>query len=450
MAKQEIELAREKSLYRYSSALERGDFDAVSQVLAEAEQDPEMERLVLEINEALQAEMASRQAAVAPIPDARWSLARLLLVLASGTAAAKHKIPGARWSLARLLRRPQEHRTGGRSVRAKAQPYAWRWLSIGGAVLGLVLVFAIGWIAYSRAGYSARASIPAFIPAGQRWFALEQPAAIPHPPAPTPAPVPTKAPYETYASDASPPTERLIIRSGNIEMVVKDTRAAQKTIETMVAGMAGEGAYIVSSEEQGGTDENLPYISMNIRIPVARFDETMDRLAEMAVQVLSRHEAGQDVTEEYVDLDARLESLEVARRRLLEIMQEARTTEALLQVERQLTEREAEIESLKGRMQYLERSAKLSSIRIGLQPYSLSQPVDVQWHPALTVRRAVESLVDGVQGLGDFFIFFAIAVLPWLVGLGLVLYGIVRLVRWRSRARGQKRAPLSRESGPQP
>ena len=102
-------------------------------------------------------------------------------------------------------------------------------------------------------------------------------------------------------------------------------------------------------------------------------------------------------------------------------MQEARTTKDLLQAEEQLTEREAEIESLKGRAQYLAQSAQLASIWIELQPYILSQPVGDRWLPAETARQALETLVDSLRVLGDFMLFLAIAVLPWAVALGLVV-----------------------------
>jgi hypothetical protein len=240
--------------------------------------------------------------------------------------------------------------------------------------------------------------------------------------------------------------ERLIIRSGNISMYVEDTLAAQATIEQMVESMAADGAFVVSANEYGGTEERQPQITIAIRIPAARFDETMDRLAEMAVNVISSNESAEDVTEEYVDLEARLESLEAARQRLLEIMEEARNTEDLLEAEQQLTEREAQIESIKGRMQYLEQSARLSSIWIELQPYILNQPVGDEWRPAETVRRGVDALLNGLRGFGDFAIFFAIAILPWLLVIGAVVALIVVFFRWRGRVRRRRQA-ASPDSG---
>jgi len=91
-------------------------------------------------------------------------------------------------------------------------------------------------------------------------------------------------------------------------------------------------------------------------------------------------------------------------------------------------------------MQYLEQSAQLSSIWIELQPHILSQPVGDEWRPAETTRRAVDTLLDGLRGFGDFMIFFAIAILPWLVVMGAILAAIVLLVRWRSRARRARKA----------
>ena len=242
------------------------------------------------------------------------------------------------------------------------------------------------------------------------------------------------------APDLAYAAERLIIRTGNISMAVEDTRAALTTIEAMVASMAADGAFVVSADEYGGTEGNQPHISMSIRIPASRFAEIMDRLADLAVNVTSRNESAQDVTEEYVDLEARLESLETARQRLLQIMQEARNTKDLLEAEQQLTQREAEIESIKGRMQYLEQSARLSSIWIDLQPHILSQPVGDQWRPAETTRRAVDTLLAGLRGFGNFAIFFAIAILPWLAAIGLAIFLIVVLIRWRGRARRARQA----------
>jgi hypothetical protein len=449
------QLVREKALYRYSSALEHGDFEAVSVVLGEAEQDAVLERMLLEINEVYRTAMAEQQTRVTPAPRSMEDTHR-------------------RWSLARLVQWTRNQRKGGKRMeerpsRVKRQTSSgggWRnGLVAGGVLLAVLLTFAIGLGVYTGWGRSVgtTASLPALTEA-PAWVELSSNAhqrlagetdgaaygAAPgdpyapgdpnqEPAVPVPAP-PSHEDTEWGLSQPSQPMERLIIRSGSISMVVEDTRAAQQSVAEMVAEMADEGAYVVSSEAYGAIEGGSPYVAMTIRVPATRFDQAMDRLADLSVEVTACNESGQDVTEEYVDIETRLESLEAARERLLKIMQEARTTKDLLDAEQQLTEREAEIESLKGRMQYLAQSARLASIRIELQPYVLSQPISSDWRPAENVRQAYKTLIDSLRSAGDFLIFFVIAILPWAVMLGLVAYGVVRFVLWRVRVGREKHA----------
>lgn len=250
------------------------------------------------------------------------------------------------------------------------------------------------------------------------------------------------APMPTVPDTASSqqPAERLIIRNGSITVSVDNTPAARKAVEDLVAGMAAEGAFIVSVDERGGGSRQDPYVTMSIRVPAARFDEVMDQIAGLAAEgtTPTQSQSAEDVTNQYVDLDARLETLEAARLRLLEIMSEAQNAEDLLNAEQQLTQREAEIASIKGQMQYLSQSAALSHISITLQPYILSQPVDDTWRPAETVRRAWEALLSSLRGFGDFAIYLGILILPWLIAIGLVILGIVQFVRWRIRTSTSK------------
>ncbi len=454
MNRQEAErarqLAREKALYRYSSALERGDFEVVSSILEKAEEDPVLAHMLLEVNEVYQTEM---QEGAIPVMQA------------SPGAEATHQRRPFDW----LLRRRRNPRRGGEEMQEDRQPRVKYPLSrggvirngliAGGVVLGIALICVISFGIYASSGrsggpwaltaretealrWSQRGAYLSFNAGGgeaDSYGARTQPLAQPAPPpAATEAPAAAEEPYSV--ANLPQPVERLVIRDGSISMVVEDTRAAQQSIQHMVTEMAGEGAFVVSSEEQGGVEGSSPYITMSIRVPATRFDEAMDRLARLAVEVRNRTQSGQDVTEEYVDLQARLESMEAARQRLLEIMEDARTTDELLKAEGQLTQREAEIESIKGRVQYLTQSARLSSIHVELQPYILNQPVvGVRWRPAETVRGAFDTLVDSLRNFGDFLIFFGIAILPWLLLIGLVIYGVVRFVLWRVRAGREKR-----------
>jgi len=322
-------------------------------------------------------------------------------------------------------------------------PKLKKFLIIGGSIVGgIVLLAVIGIIAISVTGRSLLTGMDDSIDYGYGGgdAAMEEgyfaPAAEPMADYDTVGYEDEKAAYgEAYdsrnvATTAEQQIDRLIIRNGNVSMQVDDTRKTRDEIESIVRQYEQEGAFVVSSSEYGSYNENLPYINMSIRIPAERFDVVVEQLEAMAAKgtIPNISSYGQDVTEEYIDIQAQVERLEESRDRLLELMQNAETTEALLEAEQQLTMREAELNSLNARLKYLGESARLSRIDIDLQPYILSQPIDTRWRPAETLREAVDKLLRNLQNVADFVIIFAIAALPILAIIGLVIYGVVRLV----------------------
>lgn len=320
------------------------------------------------------------------------------------------------------------------------------WFSIGGILLSsLCLLFVLVALITPKMGAS---SVAAPMSADVGWaneggYYIESEEAIM-------AEMPAEDEYyraEQSVADTSSsavPVDRLIIRNGDINVQVKDTRQARNEIEGLVLEMQSQGAFVLSATEHGGTEEDQPYISMVIRVPAESFDNIMDIISNMAVIVNDRNEYAEDVTEEYFDLENRLESLEAARQRLLGIMEDADTTEDLLVAEQQLTQREVEIESIKGRMQFLSESAKLSRITIALQPYLLSQPIDTRWQPLETVRRAIDDLIDGLKGFVEFLIYFTIAVLPWLALFGFIIWLVVRFFKRRAARVAAKKDKASK------
>ncbi len=233
---------------------------------------------------------------------------------------------------------------------------------------------------------------------------------------------------------------RLIIRDGNISVAVENTIESRDQIEDIVTELAADGAFVVSSSQSGAGVNRQPYINMVLRVPVESFDQVMDQIEAMGVRVDERFENAQDVTDEYVDVQGRIDALEISIERLQELMRDAEFTEDLLYAEEQLSRREAELESLKGRLNYLADSAALSRINVQLSPYELSQPIDTSWKPAETFRRAVENLLDSMRNFADFMIVFLINVAPWLIFFGLILWGVVAIVRRRRRKKANPEA----------
>jgi PKD repeat protein len=112
--------------------------------------------------------------------------------------------------------------------------------------------------------------------------------------------------------------------------------------------------------------------NISIRVDAVYFNAAIQSLRAMAVEVERETTSGQDVTEEYIDLSARLNNLEASEAQLLNLMEQAGTVEEILEVQREVTKTREQIEQIKGRMQYLEQSSSTSLIQIQLEHSKLA------------------------------------------------------------------------------
>jgi hypothetical protein len=227
--------------------------------------------------------------------------------------------------------------------------------------------------------------------------------------------------------------ERLIIRTADMSIVATDTEAAL----TQIAAMAdSSGGWVVSSNVYQSTDTSKTgYIQ--IRVPAEGFQSVLDAIAGMAVEVTNLSTSGQDVTEEYIDVSARLGNLEATAARLRTFLDESRNVEEALAVNVELSRVEGEIEALKGRMQYLEQSSAFSSITVNVTPDELAQPIQVGgWEPTGVAKEAVEALVNMLQLLANAAIWFVIFALPILLVIAIpfvLLIWLIKRLRRRER-----------------
>ncbi|MFW6182429.1 MAG: DUF4349 domain-containing protein [Chloroflexota bacterium] len=237
------------------------------------------------------------------------------------------------------------------------------------------------------------------------------------------------------ASNAAQPgevQERLIIRTGEISIVVEDT---EETIDAITGLANGSGGWVVSSNVYQSNQAKAG--SITIRVPVEQFDAIKDQIEGMALEVTGSSSSGDDVTEEYVDLSARLENLEATADRVRTFLDEADDVEEALAVNSELSRLESDIESLKGRIQYLEESAAYSTITVRVTPDELSQPLEVGgWRPTGVAREALETLVSALQGLASIAIWLVIVALPLALIIILPIWLVVTFVRrWRRNRR---------------
>jgi hypothetical protein len=232
---------------------------------------------------------------------------------------------------------------------------------------------------------------------------------------------------------ATQPQERLIIRNADLSVVVDDTVDSIAEIERLTKGLEG---WIVSSniwEYEGVKRGNI-----SVRVPSDQLDSFLSDVRALVNEVTNESISGQDVTEEYVDLQAQLTNLEATADRVRSFLDEARTVEEALDVNRELGRLEGEIERITGRMKYLESSARQSLVSIDVIPDELVQPVTVGgWRPEGTARDAIRLLINTLQWLADVLIFLALFLLPVAFVLGAPVYVLIRLRSRRRRKQEQ-------------
>lgn len=228
------------------------------------------------------------------------------------------------------------------------------------------------------------------------------------------------------ALQATATSDRLIIKNGSLTMVVKDVRASAAAI---IKYAEGKGGFVVNSNI---SKEGLaPQAELTVRIPATEFDTGLGEVKQMG-EVKSETVNGQDVTEEYVDLQAQVKNLRASESQFLEIMKRAVKIEDVLAVQRELTNIRGQIEGIEGRIKYLEQSAKLSSLTVYLSTDPNVLPAldqENQWKPWAEVKAAARSLVEVGKVLVGIVIWLVIFIPLWL--LIILLVWLVR--KWRRR-----------------
>ncbi len=236
---------------------------------------------------------------------------------------------------------------------------------------------------------------------------------------------------------------KMIVYTAEMSLVVKDSDVAQEDITKMVEGIGGYISNSSSYNYSGG----LRRITLTLRLPADKFNETMSNLRALAMEVTQETIGSQDVTQEYVDLGSRLRALEAKAERLEELMEQAEDTEAVLAVYEQLSQTQIEIEQTKGRMQYLERSAAMATITVSLTPDALSQPIEVAgWRPGGVAKESFQALIKAFQWLINALIRIVILVFPIALFLGGLLYLFIKGLRLIFG--GRKRAPKTPPTPP--
>jgi hypothetical protein len=212
-------------------------------------------------------------------------------------------------------------------------------------------------------------------------------------------------------SAAQPQIDRLVIKTADISLQVENVREAEAAVRARVQALGG---YVVKAANSGSDEAMTAQITF--RVPAQRFDEALSGVQGLAKKVLGRTVSGDDVTEEFVDLQSRLRNLEATRARLATFLDKAATVEEALKVNESLSQIQGEIEQVKGRTQYLKQSAALSTVTVSLSPVPAVAPIVEEggWQPLAVARDALRELIGLGQGLANVAIVLPVWTPLWL------------------------------------
>jgi hypothetical protein len=302
-------------------------------------------------------------------------------------------------------------------------------------VVAVFLVIGFSFTSMARQRGDTYLSTPSFGMGGGAAPAAQAPAME----APQSAPDAARNAVDSYSFNTTGQVaqDRFVIENADLSIVIKDPKTRMKEISDLAKEMGG---FVVSSnlyQNTSSTGKQVPQGSIVIRVPSEKLDEALARIKEGAIDVPTENRSGQDVTSQYVDLQAQLTAKQAAEKKLLEIMDKATRAEDVLAVYIQVQTVQTEIEQLKGQIKYLEESAALSAISVQLIAEESTQPIVVgPWKPEGAAKQAIQDLIFFFQNFVDLLIRFVLLTLPALILIAIplfILYLIGRAVYRRVR-----------------
>jgi len=302
------------------------------------------------------------------------------------------------------------------------------------ALTTLVVLTLVGGALFTVAGSFGGASPTSFpnrgFGGGQSDFyapAMEMPASAPMPMAAESFALDASAGYdygynEAVSNVAS--VERLVIQNVDMSIVVADPKARMSEIANMAVEMGG---FVVSSNlyqsTYGPNNIEAPEGSITIRVPSKQLDDALESIKKDVVEVTYENRSGEDVTNQYVDLQSRLAAKQNAEKKLLQIMDTAEKAEDVRAIYADVQNVQTEIEVLKGQIKFYEESAALSAISIRLVAEETVKPIEIGgWKLQGTANDAVQDLIQFTQGFTRFLIRFVLAYLPSMILIAIPLY----------------------------
>lgn len=231
---------------------------------------------------------------------------------------------------------------------------------------------------------------------------------------------------KSEASDA----DRKMERTASMDLVAKDPADTSEKIRRLAEHLGG---FLVKSVTNG---QGVQGAFLQVRVPAEHFEEARAEIRKLGLRVESERVEAEDVTRQYVDLDARLRNLRSEEAQYLSIMKRANTVKGTLEVSERLSEVRGQIEQRQAEFQALSKQVETVAISVSLSAEADARVFGLNWRPLyqlkLAMREGLNSLADYAAAMAGF-LFMLPAALLWLMTILLGAAAGWRILRWASK-----------------
>jgi len=214
--------------------------------------------------------------------------------------------------------------------------------------------------------------------------------------------------------------EQKIIKTANLTF---ETKEISKTHQKIISLARQYSGFI--QKDNSGKGYRREYIRMTVRVPSEKFDAFLEGISEGVSYFDQKDISQKDVTEEFVDINARLKAKRKLESRYLELLQKAKNVKEMLEIERNLSVIREEIEAKEGRLKFLQNKVSLSTFNIEFYKASEVKSETISYGQKIT-----NALKGGWNGISVFFLGI-LYLWPFIILLFILIYLIRRYLKRR-------------------
>ena len=222
-----------------------------------------------------------------------------------------------------------------------------------------------------------------------------------------------------------PGTQRMTVQDTSLAMQVNDVSSVLAGIENLAVGAGGYMVDRNMNKPEGAATGNI-----TIRVPTEKRETTLIAIKALGIKTVSENVTGYDVTDQYVDLQGRIDNLNKTKAKMQTLMDQATRVVDLADIQMQINNIQEQIDNYIGQQKYLEQTAKLTRITVSLSTDELALPYapDTAWRPGVVFKTAVRSMIGALRSIANTII-WVIVYLPVIVFL-IIIFWLVKLL-WR-------------------